>query len=578
MSQVAPSSRPASGTSSSAHLRVAPTSRRVANIIVDTLRELGITNYFGIPGGAITPIYDALIDTPGVRLVHNRHETGSLFMAAGSSLMGKIPCVLVTSGPGLTNAITGLASAFADGIPVVVIGGEVASRNFGRGALQEGSKYELDLQAMVRSVTKYSATILNPRSAAAVVRRAVGTALSGRRGPVFLSLPIDVASESVVPSVSSSQVSTTFVLDEHLVERAAKALMTSRKGLILVGSGARHPMAVTQLRILAEMLQIPVATTPKGKGLFPERNPLSLGVFGYGGHLSANKYIQEGPDLIFAVGCGLGETATNSWNPTLQPTGTFIQIDIDGSQIGKNYHVDLGLVGAAHQVLPSIISHLRSRPITAGAASRIVYHAPDDATVDRPALHPARVMSLLQAHFPADTIFTSDIGEHLMFALHYLKVDMPDAFFAGMGLGSMGSGIGMAVGAKYAAPDRPVVSICGDYGFQMFGMELNTCVQYGIGVVFAVLNDGRMRMVEAGFERIFGRHLSVDGPMVDFAALARAHGAEGLVIRSAEDFAQLGPEVFQGVRPVVLDIRIDPEATFAISGRAQQLGNFVGKE
>ena len=573
----APGIKPASSSSSSSHLRVAPTSRRVANIIVDTLRELGITNYFGIPGGAITPIYDALIDTPGVRVLHNRHETGSLFMAAGCSLMGKIPCVLVTSGPGLTNAITGLASAFADSVPLVVLGGEVARKNFGRGALQEGSKYELDLQAMVRSVTKYSATILNPRSAAAVVRRAVGTALSGRRGPVFLSLPIDVASESVVPSVSSSQVSTSFVLDEHLVDRAARALMTARKVLILVGSGARHPMAVTQVRILAEMLQMPVATTPKGKGLFPERNQLSLGVFGYGGHLSANSYIQAAPDVILAIGCGLGETATNSWNPTLQPTGTFIQIDIDGSQIGKNYHVDLGLVGAAHQVLPSIISRLRSRPM-GPTGSRIVYHAPEDALEERPLLHPARVMSLLQRYFPTDTIFTSDIGEHLMFALHYLKVDMPDGFLAGIGLGSMGSGIGMAVGAKYASPERPVVSICGDYGFQMFGMELNTCVQYNIGVVFAVLNDGRMRMVEAGFERVYGRHLSVDGPAVDFAALASAHGALGVVIRTAEDFAKLGPEVFQGVKPVVLDIRTDPGVMFANDGRNQQLSNFTGKD
>jgi acetolactate synthase-1/2/3 large subunit len=573
----ASSAKPGSSISSSSHLRVAPTARRVANVMVDTLRELGVTNYFGIPGGAISPIYDALLDSPGARVIHNRHETGALFMAAGCSLMGKLPCVLVTSGPGLTNAITGLASAFADSVPIVVIGGEVARKNFGRGALQEGSKYELDLQSMVRSVTKYQATILNPRSASAVVRRAVGTALSGRRGPVFLSLPIDVACESVVPSVSSSNVSTTFVLDEAVVDRAAKTLMASRKGLILVGSGARHPMAVTQIRILAEMLQMPVATTPKGKGLFPERNPLSLGVFGYGGHLSANRYIQDNPDVIFAIGCGLGETATNSWNPTLQPTGTFIQIDIDGSQIGKNYHVDLGLVGAAHQVLPGIISRLRSRPY-GQSEPRIVYHAPEDAATDRPLLHPARVISLIQRHFPADTIFTSDIGEHLMFALHYLKVDLPDGFLAGMGLGSMGSGIGMAVGAKYAAPDRPVVSICGDYGFQMFGMELNTCVQYGIGVVFAILNDGRMRMVEAGFERVYGRQLSADGPAIDFAALARAHGAHGVVIRTADDFAQLGPEVFQGVRPVVLDIRTDPGAMFANDGRNQQLSNFVSKD
>ncbi len=552
-----------------------PQPRRIADLIVDTLRELGVENYFGVPGGAISPIYDALLNAPDLRMVHNRHESAALFMAAGCSLQGKLPCVLVTSGPGLTNAMTGLASAFVDGVPVIVIGGEVAQRNFGRGALQEGSQYGLDLHSMVRTVTKYSAPILNPRSAAAVVRRAVGTALSGRQGPVFLSLPLDVATESAVPSVVSAQVSTSFVLDDTVLGRVAQSLMGAQRGLILVGSGSRHPLAITQVRVLAEMLRMPVATTPKGKGLFPESHPLSLGAFGYGGHLSANHYLASGPDVILAVGCGLGETSTNSWNPTLQPTATFIQIDIDGSQIGRNYRVDLGLVGPAHLVLSGILSRVRPRYAPAPAGG-VEYHAPEDAETDRLLLHPARVMSLLQRHMPPDTIYACDIGEHLMFAVHYLKLDLPDAFICGMGLGSMGSGIGAAVGAKFASPGRPVVAICGDYGFQMFGMELNTCVQYGIGVVFAVLNDARMRMVEAGFERVYHRPLDVSGPRVDFAALARAHGANGLTLETPEDFNQLVPSLYNSTTPTVLDIRIDPTAMFAIDARNQQLSNFVG--
>ena len=555
-------------------LSIAPEPRRVADVVIDTLRDLGIKTFYGVPGGAITPIYDALLDAPDLEVINNRHESAAVFMAGGAALHGRLAAVLVTSGPGVTNVLTGLANAFADGLPVIVLGGEVAQRNFGRGALQEGTKFSLDLVGMVRSVTKYAATITNPRSASSVVRRAVQTALSGRQGPVFLALPIDVMSEKVTPTVISSHVATTFQVDESGIERAATALQNARRGLIMVGSGARHPLAVTQVRILAEQLQMPVCTTPKGKGLFPERNPLSLGVLGYGGHPSASKYVEGEVDVLLAVGCGLGETATNSWTGALQPSDTFIQIDIDGSQIGKNYQVDLGLVGAAHQVLPSIVARVRPRPLTY-TADRIEHFARHHADQDSEPLHPARVMTLLQQTFPPDTIYASDIGEHLLFAIHYLQVDQPDGFLAHMGLGSMGSGINSAIGAKHAKPDREVVVICGDYGMQMFGMELATCVQYGIGAVFAVLNDARMRMVENGFQKQFGRTLPCDGPMVDFAALARAHGADALVISKAADFAQLVGRERDPSRPLMLDIRTDPTAFFAVSGRVAHLTNFT---
>lgn len=560
------------------HLVVAPQPRRVADVVIDTLRDLGVRTFYGVPGGAITPIYDALIDAPDLKLINNRHETAAMFIAGGAAMNGQLSAVLVTSGPGVTNVITGLANAFADGHPVIVLGGEVAHRNFGRGALQEGTKFSLDLVGMVRSVTKYAATITNPRSASSVVRRAVQTALSGRQGPVFLALPIDIMSENVTPTVISSQVSTSFQIDEHLIERAATALQNSKRGLIMIGSGGRHPLAVTQVRILSEMLQLPVATTPKGKGLFPERNPLSLGVLGYGGHPSATKYVEGGVDVMLAVGCGLNETATNSWTPSLQPSQTFIQIDIDGSQIGKNYQVDVGLVGAAHQVLPSLISRARPQPLVTNTGSRIEYVPVPERGPNDLGLHPAHVLATLQEVFPRDTIFTSDIGEHLMFAIHYLKIDHPDGFIANMGLGSMGSGLNAAIGAKMAKPDRAVVAICGDYGFQMFGMELNTCVQYGIGVTFAIFNDARMRMVENGFQRQYKRRLPCDGPMIDFAQQARAAGAQGVVVTKLTDLTSLDLEGRDPNVPLVLDIRTDPTAFFAIPGRANQLSNFASRE
>jgi acetolactate synthase-1/2/3 large subunit len=553
------------------------TTSRVADIIVQTLKELGVDTFYGIPGGAICPIYDALLDQPTLRVINTRHETGAAFMAMGHAKVGgSLPCLLMTSGPGITNALTGLASAYADGVPMIAIGGEVPRRNFGRGALQEGSSSHLDILGMVRSVTKFSAEISNPRAAASIVRKAVATALSGRQGPVFLSLPLDVANEQVRPMRSAAtQVSTQFTLDEQTIAEAARALQNSDRAMILVGSGARHPEAARLVGTLAATLNIPVCTTPRAKGLFPESDPLSLGVFGFGGHTSASEYLEKGIDTLIAIGCGLGETGTNSWSPVLQPTKTFIQIDIDGAQIGKNYQVDYGLIGPAHLILRSLVAKVVRRHRPAAAAGGIRYINPQDAVDPSTPIKPARAVCSLQSIVPEDTIFSSDIGEHTIFALHYLRINNPDAFLVATGLGSMGSGIGAAIGAKVVRPDRPVVAICGDWGFHMGGMELATCVQSGIGVVFAIFNDARMRMVESGLSKIFGRTGVMHGPRTDFAMMARSVGARGLTIRTPDDFDAIPAEWLNSNVPLVLDIEIDPTAAFPIHGRVAQIKNFA---
>jgi len=554
--------------------------RRVAEIVVRTLSELGVDTFYGIPGGAISSTYDALLDYPTLNVINTRHETGAAFMAMGHSRVGgSLPCVLMTSGPGITNAITGLASAHAEGIPLIAIGGEVPRKNYGRGALQEGSRYNLDVLGMVRSVTKFSAEVTNARAAATLVRKAVATALSGRQGPVFLSLPLDIANERVPPIQSSTSVSTQFEVDEDMLEGAARMLQDAERGLILVGSGARHPEAVRLIGTMAATLQMPVVTTPKAKGLFPESDPLSLGIFGLGGHASATEYLESGVDVLLCIGCGLGETGTNSWSPVLQASRCFIQIDIDAGQIGKNYQVDYGLVGPSHVILRGLSSRLRRKRYIAGVQQQprgVRYYELETAHTDVVPLKPAWVLSALQQIVPDDTIYASDIGEHTIFAIHYLRVDHPDGFIVNTGLGSMGSGIGAAIGAKVAAPDRPVVCISGDYGFQMHGSELATCVHHGIGVVFAIFNDARMRMVESGQSRVFGRTGLLHSHKVDFAAMARGMGARGFNIRTPEDFRRLPDDLARSNVPTVLDIEIDPESTFPVNGRTAQIRNFSG--
>ena len=552
--------------------------RRVADIIVRTLSELGVDTYYGIPGGAIASTYDALLDYPTLRIINTRHETGAVFMAMGHSRVGgTLPCVLMTAGPGITNAITGLAAAHAEGIPLIAIGGEVPRKNYGKGALQEGSRYNLDVLGMVRSVTKFSAEVTNARGAATLVRKAVSTALSGRQGPVFISLPLDIANERVPPIRSSTSVSTQFSIDDEMLEGAAQVLQQAERGVILVGSGARHPEAVRLIGTVAATLQMPVITTPKAKGLFPESDPLSLGVFGLGGHASATEYLEAGVDVLLCIGCGLGETGTNSWSPILQASRSFIQIDIDAGQIGKNYQVDYGLVGPAHVLLRGLASRLRRKRYTLGLAPQprgVRYYELETAHTDVVPLKPAWVLSALQQIVPDDTIYASDIGEHTMFAIHYLRVDHPDGFLVNTGLGSMGSGIGAAIGAKMAMPNRPVVSICGDYGFQMHGNEVATCVHHQIGVVFAVMNDARMRMVESGQSRVFGRSGMLHSHKVDFAAMARGMGARGYNIRTPEDFRALPEDLVRSNIPTVLDIEIDPAAAFPVNGRVSQIRHF----
>lgn len=549
--------------------------KRTSSRMVDLLFQEGITTFFGIPGGAISPLYDALLDHAGMRLVHTRHETGAVFMAMGfAHSSGQLPALFVTSGPGISNAITGLAAAKADGIPLLVFGGEVSRKHFGRGALQEGSRYGLDVLSMVRPVTKFCAEITSPSEACSLVHKAIQEARSGRPGPVFLSVPIDVSNAPVGQTLRAYPRSIPVQYDPEWLEEAVNVLQTAQHGLIFVGTGAWHPRTVAAIRDLAERLQMPVATTPRAKGLFPETSRLSLGVFGHGGHPSATRYLEEEIDVLLSIGCGLGEPGTNAWSPLLIPKRCFIQIEVDDAQIGRNYRPDIALVGPAQHLLPALVEKVK--PSARRFQGGVTYHTLLPRRDSARGLEPAEAIRGLQARFPDDTIFSTDIGEHLLFAIHYLRLERPFSFLAHTGLGSMGSGIGSAIGARLANPERPVVALCGDFGFQMFGMELATCVQQGIGVVFAIFNDARMGMVENAHARIFGRTPPAAGTPIDFCAIAQAVGARGCRIRSLQDIRDLPDTLIDGSQPLVLDIQISPDAAFPANARAATLRNFTG--
>jgi acetolactate synthase I/II/III large subunit len=535
---------------------------RTADVLVDVLVEAGVEVIFGIPGGAIAPLNDALIDHPEIRVVTTRHESGAMFAAAAYARMtGKVGVVFVTSGPGLLNTMTGLASAYCDGLPVVLLAGEVPRSVFGRQALQEGSSHHLDVVTSCRPLTKMAVQVPFSDVAPSMLKRAIATALSGRRGPVLLTLPLDVLSKPIrVPRLVSDVGMNLAMRSDAMgsaVSEVAAILTRARRPLIFAGSGARWGDAPQRLRALAERLQVPVMTTPKAKGVFPESHPLSLGVFGYGGHPSANRYLEDGLDVLLAVGSSLGDVATNGWSKLLSPTDQFIQIDADAMQIGRNYPVTCGLVGDAAVLLEEILKSVPRRPVALRRFGVKRYEDPVAHAVGPEGLiTPMRAIWELQQRMPHDTIYTCDIGEHLLFATHYLHVDSPDGFLIMTGLGSMGSSIAGAVGARLGMPKRPVAVVCGDGCFSMSIGDLAVAVKERVPIVVAVLNDERYGMVEIGNTAVYGRtpdySLGMNVPL-----MARSVGARAVSIDKAGEISNADLSGLDEGVPVVLDVHID---------------------
>jgi acetolactate synthase-1/2/3 large subunit len=544
--------------------------RRTADGLVDVLAEAGVDLVFGLPGGPISPLFDALLDRPDVRVVTTRHESGAMFAAAGyAHTTGRLGVAAVTSGPGVLNAITGLASAHCDGLPVLLLVGELPRKVHGRGGLQDGSSHGLNVVGMTRHISKLAIEATDPAHAPMLLRRAITTALSGKRGPVVVTLPMDVAAALAEPPRITSEVALEFSIPPGAIDEIASLLGSAARPLILAGSGVRGGTAPERLRAVAEHFRCPVATTPKGKGVFPERHPLALGVFGLGGHPSTRAYVEGGVDVLIALGTSLGDVATDGWSPLLKPLRALVHVDIDGQQIGKSYAPTHALVAPAAHFLRRLLEHKplalnRERPFT-----RVIRHALASSEPDR--LAPQDAITEIQSILPADTIYTVDSGEHFLFATHFLEIDHPDAFVVMTGLGSMGQSIGGAIGAKLARPDRPVAAICGDGCFAMNGFEVATAASERLPLVVFVFNDQRLGMVEHGHRAVYGRPVHYPIQM-DVGALARGLGA-GFVRASVPGDLVRAADLLRNPRgPVVVDVLIDPDVRMPKKDRMAAMG------
>jgi acetolactate synthase-1/2/3 large subunit len=530
--------------------------RRGADAVVDVLVDAGVTRIFGLPGGAISPLVDALLDEPRLRPFTFRHEATAAFAACGLALeTGRVAALYTTSGPGLTNALTGIASAFCDAVPLVVLVGEVPRAVQGRGAIQDGSSMALNIATMLRPVTKAVFEATDANTLPHLVHRALRVASSGRRGPVAVIMPLDAQLGVTIEARMAAQVTESYSLADDVMSDVAARVMKATRPAIFAGNGARDATTAAALRAFAEHTGIPVMTTPKGKGVFPEDHPLSLGIFGLGGHASARRYLEEHVDCLIALGTRFGDLATDGWSRELYPTRTLIHVDIDGSALARNYTADVAVVAPACVFLDDLRARLPAPPARCSRAGGI--ERQEDASLhpssNNGLVSPARLMLELQKAMPSDTIWVVDSGEHALFAHHWLQVSLPDAFLTMSGLGAMGSSTGVAIGAALAHPGRRVCVILGDGGFLMTGQDVVDAAAFGLDVTFVVMNDRSLRMVELGHESVYGRTPSFTTPDVDVVAAARAFGAASAhVVTSAE----LPDVSVRGVH--VLDVKIDP--------------------
>jgi acetolactate synthase-1/2/3 large subunit len=527
------------------------------------------------------PLFDAILRSPGSTLIESRHETNAVFSAVGYwRATGKVPVVVVTAGPGATNVITGVVSAHLERVPMLVICGDVAWASSGGRLLQSLGREGIGIEDMLKNVTRATMRVALPRSAASQAIAALRAATNLENpGPALLVVPIDCGASPVESShqIESIRTAITSQIDDHVVLDVAQMLATARRPLIVVGAACRpHARAVQRM---IETLRIPFATTPQAKGIIAEDHPYSLRNLGMAGSWWARRYTAGDVDVALAIGTDLDDVSIGP-TPPVGPDGALIHVDLDPTVFNRNFPTRLGItcdLGPFVRRLREVARELDLfNPNAATVMAEAVQGSPFDfetfRTDDSPTLAPHRVIHDLEAAVGSDATFITDIGEHMLFALHYLTSVGPKSFAIHLGLGSMASGICSAIGHAIGNRDRRVVCICGDGGMQMAGSELLVAAKLRLPIVYAVFNDARYNMVYHGYKQQFGDEAPWDTPWVDFVGWARSMGMPGARIdRPGQITAALLDELGAESLPIVLDIRHDASVRIRGAGRVEAL-------
>ncbi|WP_020408900.1 thiamine pyrophosphate-binding protein [Hahella ganghwensis] len=568
------------------------------DLILRYLERLGVRYVFGVPGGSIEPLYNALARSErrgGIRAVLARHETGAAFMADGyARATGKLGVCISTSGPGATNLLTGVANAYADGVPLLVITAQPSIERFGLGAFQEGSCTGINTVSIFDSCTRFNTLVSHAAQLEHKLVMSIGYALSNQPGPVHLSVPLDIMRARVNDNSRSLNMRA-FINHEvapssdglHLI---LKDLAYVRKATIVIGEGAAG--AIHELLMLAESRNFLIVTTPMGKGLVSEYHPLYRGVFGLGGHESAKEALSpENAERVIVIGTALDEITTGGWDPEAVFSKRLLHLSGNPEHLSRSILSRISLLGSPRLMIRPFSKYLEllnkhqypeDREDERGFPVHVKYANKGVCFDNGGPVKPQALFFKLSKLCPPRVPVLMDTGNSFLWGVHYwqtknLRTEQNKLFHIGMGFASMGWAIGAAVGMAFADRERPVICITGDGSVLMSGQEMTVAMEHQLSIVFVILNDSHLGMIKHGQKLGGAESIGHELPQVNFAKMAEALGVRGKQVRSLNDLDD--EEIAFELRtpgPFVLDVLIDSNEVPPMKMRTKVLAGSSG--
>ncbi|MGX7417220.1 biosynthetic-type acetolactate synthase large subunit [Carnobacterium gallinarum] len=533
--------------------------RTGAQLLVDSLEKQKVDVIFGYPGGAVLPLYDAFYDA-NIPHILTRHEQGAVHAAEGyARVTGKAGVVVVTSGPGATNALTGIADAMSDSIPLVVFTGQVHRPGIGKDAFQEA-----DMLGLTTPITKYNYQIRDVKEIPRIINEAFYIATTGRKGPVVIDIPKDIGfletDETSPEQIDLPGYQTSYPIAEEQIQQVMEQLKKAKKPLILAGAGVNHAGAGSELLEFSERYQIPVVNTLLGLGSFPYEHSLFTGMGGMHGSYTANMGLTE-CDFLINFGSRFDDRLASA-PKEFAPEATIAHVDIDPSELGKVIPTDIPIAGDVKEVLTHLLQQNLTEKVdtsewqalTQSRKKRYPYGYKDSTEV----IKPQKVIEIIGKITHGDALVATDVGQHQMWTAQYYPFKHRYQIVTSGGLGTMGFGIPAAIGAQLAFPDKTVVCIVGDGGFQMTNQELAILQEYQLNVKIVILNNGVLGMVHQWQEKFHGARFSHSefNSQPDFIKLAEAYHINGVLLKNPATLEADLTAAFNQSGPVLIDIQI----------------------